>query len=70
MAEKADISPGIIKENSNIFGDFPLSKFNDATKNSHFPTTLKQANITSVFKKGERYSKNDYRPVSFTSISS
>ena len=28
------------------------------------PSVLKQANITPVFKKGERYSKDNYRPVS------
>ena len=32
--------------------------------NSEFPSVLKQANITPVFKKGERYSKDNYRPVS------
>ena len=31
---------------------------------SEFPSVLKQANITPVFKKGERYSKDNYRPVS------
>ena len=32
--------------------------------NLAFPSVLKQANTTPVFKKGERYSKDNYRPVS------
>ena len=31
--------------------------------NSDFPSVLKQAKITPVFKKGERYSKDNYRRV-------
>ena len=37
-----------------------LSSLNDAIDKSYFPTALKQANVTAVFKTGERYSKDQY----------
>ena len=61
-AQESDILSRIIKENSDIFGQYLLSSFNDAIDKSYFPTALKQANITPVFKTGERYSKDNYRP--------
>ena len=57
VAQESDIPSRIIKENSDIFGKFLLSGFDDAIKKSYFPTVLKQANITLVFKTGERYSE-------------
>ena len=59
-----DIPSKIVKENADIFASFLHSSFNTSVTNSEFPSVLKQANITPVFKKGERYSKNNYRPVS------
>ena len=56
--QASDIPFKIIKENSDIFGDYLLSSFNDAIDKSYFPTALKQANITLVFETGERYSKD------------
>ena len=48
-----------------IFGDYLLlSSFNDAIDKFYFPAALKQANITLVFKRGERYSTDNYRPIS------
>ena len=63
-AQETDIPSRIIKENSDIFGEYVLSSFNDAIDKSYFPTALKQANITPVFKTGERYSEGNYRPIS------
>ena len=51
------------KKNSDIFSDFLLSSFNDAIDKSYFPKALKQVNITPVFNAGERYSKDNYRPI-------
>ena len=64
MAQKSDIPPRVINENSDIFGVFLLSSSNDAVAKSYFPTVLKQANIAPVFKKGERHSKDNYRSIS------
>ena len=62
--QDTDIPSKIIKENADIFASFLHSSFNTSVTNSEFPSVLKQANITPVFKKGERYSKDNYRPVS------
>ena len=62
--QDTDIPSKIIKENADIFASFLHSSFNASVTNSEFPSLLKQANITPVFKKGERYSKDNYRPVS------
>ena len=58
----------IIKENLGIFGDFLISCFYDVIDKTYFPTALKKANITPVFKKGKRYSKDNYRPTSILPI--
>ena len=42
--------------------------FNETIESSKFPTSLKQANITPVFKKGSRNQKENYRPVSILPI--
>ena len=62
--QDTDIPSKIIKENADIFASFLHSSFNTSVTNSEFPSVLKQTNITPVLKKGERYSKDNYRPVS------
>ena len=60
----------IIKENADIFADFLHATFNKFMKKSEFPSVLKQANTTPVFKEEERECKNDHRPVSiFSNVS-
>ena len=54
----------IIKENTDIFADTLIAIYNDSVEKSNFPLSLKKANITPVFKKGDRNSKANYRPVS------
>ena len=62
--QDTDIPTKIIKENAHIFADILLASFNDSVEKSNFPSSLKKANITPVFKKGDRNSKDNYRPVS------
>ena len=62
--QDTDILTKIIKENTDIFADILLARFNDSAEKSNFPSSLKKANITSVFKKGDINSKDNYRPVS------
>ena len=50
--------------NSDFFADFLHQNFYNATAASVFPQNLKNANITPVFKKGDRNSETNYRPVS------
>ena len=42
--------------------------FNNSIYRSEFPSNLKLANITPVFKKGDRNFKENYRPISILSI--
>ena len=65
-----DIPTKIIKENSNIFSSFTYQSFNNIIDVCIFPTSLKLANITRVYKKDSKNSKENYRPVSiFPNIS-
>ena len=59
-----DISTKVIKTNTDILADILLSSFNDSIEKSNFPFSLKKANITPIFKRGDRNSKDNYRPVS------
>ena len=47
-----------------FFLDFLRSGFNNSITTSIFPSSLKQAIITPVFKKGDKNLKENYRPVS------
>ena len=55
-----DIPSRIIKENPDVFSDILHSSFNDSIYQAEFPSILKLANITPVFKKGGRNSKENY----------
>ena len=46
-----DIPTKIINQNSDIFADFILTSFNQSVANSIFSSSLKNADITPVFKK-------------------
>ena len=55
VSQDADIPTKIIKDNTDIFSDFLLSGFNNSITTSFiFSSTLKQAILTAVFKKGEK----------------
>ena len=62
--QESDIPVKIIKANENFFAEAICFYFNKSLENGKFPNCLKLANITPVFKKGARTSKNNYRPVS------
>ena len=46
-----------------MFTEYLYIFFNEATESSKFPYSLKKANIKTVFKKGRRNQKENYRPV-------
>ena len=66
--QESDIPVKIIKANENFFAEAICFYFNKSLENGKFPNCLKLANITSVFKKGARTSKNNYRPVSILAV--
>ena len=65
--QDTDVPAKILKENADIFADFLHTSFKEFVKKLEFPSALKQANITPVFKKGKKDCKNNYRPVSILS---
>ena len=66
--QNTDIPVRILKQNSDIFGNYICDFFNECVDKGVFPSILKNANITPVFKKGFRGSKDNYRPVSILPI--
>ena len=66
--QESDIPVKIIKANENFFAEAVCFYFNKALENGKFPNCLKLANITPVFKKGARTSKNNYRSVSILPV--
>ena len=62
--QDSDIPWRIIQKNADIFTDILHSSFNNLTYQFKFPSILQLANITPVFKKDDRNSKENYRPVS------
>ena len=57
----------LIKEKSDIFGDFIFGNYSNCVSNSIFPNSLKNTIITPVPQKGAKTSKDNYRPVSILS---
>ena len=65
--QNTDIPTKLIKENSDIFAYFISENLNDCIAKSLFPSSLKEAIITPLHKKGTKTSKDNYRPVSILS---
>ena len=61
--QSTDIPVKILKENADIFGSYICDFFNDCVERGDFPSILKLAKITPVFKKGFKRLKVNYRPV-------
>ena len=66
--QSTDIPIRVLKEIGDIFADYIDGFFNESIKKSTFPSILKNANITPVFKKAYRGSKENYRPVSILPV--
>ena len=54
----------IIKDNIDIFSEFILHNFNNSLFDATFPSELKKADVTPIFKKKDRNNVENYRPVS------
>ena len=61
--QNTDIPVRILKQNFDIFGNYICDFFNECVDKGVFSSILKNANITPVFKKSFRGSKDNYRPV-------
>ena len=62
--QNTDISTKMIKENSDIFGNFIFSTLNCCINTYLYLSLLKRADITFVHKKDSKNAKNSYRPFS------
>ena len=65
VSQHSDIPTKIIKSNSDIFSDFLYVSINSSIKSSLFPSCLKTADITSIYKKEKKDLKENYRPVKY-----
>ena len=61
---KENIPPKLLKENIDICELFISSNINDCIENGVFPSSLKLADITPIFKNDNRFLKTNYRPIS------
>ena len=69
-AQSTDIPIKILKDKAGIFADYICRFFNESLNCCKFPSILKHPNVTPVFKKGYRCSKENYRPVSMLPVMS
>ena len=68
--QESDLPTKTIKANSVIFTEVTYKELNKALEVGNFSCTIKQANITTVYKKDNLSQKGNYRPVSIlTNIS-
>ena len=69
-SQESDIPTKIIKMNVELFSDFLFRGLNKSLQICEFPSCMKLADVTPVFKKGNHLMKENYRPVSIlTNIS-
>ena len=62
--QNTDIPTKLIKENSDIFANFIFENLNNCISHSIFPTSMKNAIITPIHKKGPKTSEDNFRPES------
>ena len=57
------ITTKIVKENLIIFATFLVKNINTCIRKREFSDKLKTADITPVFKKGDKHDESNYQPV-------
>ena len=62
--QESDMPTKVIKVNSDIFADILYEVYNRSLEVGTFPSSMKLANVTPVYKKGSQSDKGNYRPVS------
>lgn len=63
-----EIHPRILKETSNIIAKPLVLIYNKSLKVGRLPEDWKKANISAIFKKGNRKKPQNYRPISLTCV--
>ena len=63
-SQDLDIPTKIIKKNADTFSDILFKEFNKSLEIGKFPSCLKMANVTPVYRKENGSDKDNYRPVS------
>ena len=63
-SRSSDIPTQTLKQNVDFFSPFILGYVNKSISSSIFPSILKLADITPVYKKNSRCKKSNYRPIS------
>ena len=66
-SQQSDIPTKILKQNSNYFAEYFYANINQCISKSIFPSDLKLAGVTPVYKNKSKNSKDNYRPVSILS---
>ena len=66
-SQQSDIPTKISKENSDYFAEYFYKNINQCISKSIFPSDLKLADVTPVYKKKSKNSKDNYRPASILS---
>ena len=61
---EGDIPAKLLKENAEVLGPVLDSLFSRSLQEMSFPSPMKFADISPLFKDGSRFSKSNYRPVS------
>ena len=65
--QQSDIPTKTLKQNSDYFAEYFYKNINQCISKSIFPSDLKLADVTPVYKKKSKNSKDNYRPVSILS---
>ena len=65
--QQSDIPTKILKQNSDYFVEYLYENINQHISKSIFPSDLKLADVTLVYKKKSKKSKDNYSPVSILS---
>ena len=62
-SQQSDIPNKILKQNSDYFAEYFYENINQCISKSIFPSDFKLADVTPVYKRKSKNSKDNYRPV-------
>ena len=63
-----NLGPKVLKELADEVGPLLLLIYRKSLQTSEVPEDWRKANVTPVFKKGQRFQAENYRPISLTSV--